>query len=53
MINTSLSENSPKVKWGIKWKAQTILTILMVSMIFVLAYIQLTGQKKNPGGGAK
>lgn len=36
----------PKVRWGIKWKAQTILTILMISMILVLTHIQLTGQKK-------
>jgi len=34
------------VKWGIKWKLMFLITILMVGLVAILTYMQISAQKK-------
>jgi len=46
-----MKENSSKdiatVKWGIKWKLITVITILIVSLVATLSYVQVSSQKRT------
>jgi hypothetical protein len=43
---TKSLQDKPSVRWGIKWKLIFIITILIVSLVSTLSYIQVSTQKK-------
>jgi len=40
------SKRTIAVKWSIKWKLMAIMTILILSLVTILTYIQISSQKK-------
>jgi len=43
---TNQTPNSPRpVKWSIKWKLMAIITVVMICLVAVLSYIQISSQK--------
>jgi len=45
-LSASLSEKKPAVRWSIKLKVMTSLTLLMISLISLLTFIHLSSQKQ-------
>ncbi len=45
-MTDDLSNNKITVKWGIKWKLVTLITVLLVCMVTLLTYLQISSQKK-------
>ncbi len=41
------AEYKQKVKWSIKWKMMTILTVLMICLVALLTHIQLAAQRRT------
>ncbi len=41
------ANDSAIVRWGIKWKLILIITILIVSLVIILSYIQVSSQKRT------
>ncbi|MBN1550455.1 PAS domain S-box protein [bacterium] len=41
------TNDSATVRWGIKWKLILIITILIVSLVVLLSYIQVSSQKRS------
>ena len=46
MENGSVTNNTAAVKWSIKWKLIGIMTVLMVGLIVILAYMQISSQTR-------
>ncbi|MDM8551479.1 SpoIIE family protein phosphatase [Desulfobacterales bacterium HSG2] len=42
----NISKSKFAIKWSIKWKLMAIMTILMLSLVTILTYIQISSQKK-------
>ena len=45
MTNNS-SKELPPIRWSIRWKLMIIMTILIISLVAVLSYIQISMQKR-------
>jgi len=45
-VEGSALNDSTAVRWSIKWKLITIITVLMVSLVVALSYLQISLQKR-------
>jgi len=40
------TKHQETVKWSIRWKLMAIITVLVVGLVAVLSYVQISSQKK-------
>ncbi|MCX5799477.1 MAG: hypothetical protein NTU90_07965, partial [Proteobacteria bacterium] len=39
-------QDEPAIRWSIKWKLIAVITMLIVLLVAILSYMQVTSQKK-------
>ena len=46
-MTTNRLQDTTTVKWGIKWKLIAVITLLIVSLVGTLSYIQISSHKST------